>query len=99
MSATGCAYQGGHKPSSTSPGPRMPRAGGAVADSADVDRERRSDERSSPEPEWRRRRRLAAVFGDVLPETTRDERDPERQEPGQTREDWLVEEVPPHHGG
>ena len=29
------------------------------------------------EPDWQRRRRLAAVFGDVLPETTSDERDPE----------------------
>ena len=53
----------------------------------------------APEPEWVRRRRLAAVFGDVLPETTSDERDA-----GEVREDagtdaWLRAQVPPHHGG
>ena len=50
---------------------------------------------------WERRRRLAAVFGDALPETTSDERDPE---PGADRaedagEAWLRSQVPPHHGG
>jgi hypothetical protein len=53
------------------------------------------------ETDWERRRRLAAVFGDVLPETTRDERD--REEPstgaGDGRgDDWLRAQVPPHHG-
>ena len=46
-----------------------------------------------------RRRRLDEVFGDVLPETTTDERD---DEPRTTRpdasEDWLKAQVPPHHG-
>ncbi len=56
---------------------------------------------STPPPEedeetdWARRRRLAAVFGDVLPETTSDERDPER---GDDSEAWLKAQVPPHHG-
>ena len=51
------------------------------------------------EPEWKRRRRLAEIFGDVLPETTGDERDPSgpRGESGADR--WLREQVPPHHGG
>jgi hypothetical protein len=48
-------------------------------------------------PDWERRRRLARIFGDVLPETTRDER-----EDGDARESgsdaWLRAEVPPHHG-
>ena len=49
------------------------------------------------EPEWQRKRRLAEVFGDVLPDTTADERDPaERAGSGDT---WLKEQVPPHHGG
>lgn len=55
----------------------------------------------SVETDWERRRRLAAVFGDVLPETTSDERDPE----GSPRDDgedpgdaWLRAQVPPHHG-
>lgn len=47
------------------------------------------------EPEWKRRRRLAAVFGDVLPETTSDERDPDGSG---TSEEWLKRQVPPHHG-
>ncbi|MGW6444583.1 hypothetical protein [Lentzea sp. NPDC055074] len=44
-----------------------------------------------------RRRRLAEVFGDVLPETTSDE----RGGPGgaEDREAWYRENRPPHHGG
>ena len=53
--------------------------------------------------EWERRRRLAEVFGDVLPETTSDEREPDPAEtgsvPGEDKTDaWLREQVPPHHG-
>lgn len=55
-----------------------------------------------PEPEWQRRRRLAAVFGDVLPDTTADERDAEPP-PDSTSESpseaWLKAQRPPHHGG
>ena len=47
------------------------------------------------ESAWQRRKRLAAVFGDVLPETTSDERDD--SESG-TAEEWLRRQVPPHHG-
>lgn len=49
------------------------------------------------EPEWKRRRRLAEIFGDALPETTSDERDPgeARKQDGDT---WLKDQVPPHHG-
>ena len=44
----------------------------------------------------RKRRRLAEVFGDVLPDTTADERSG-----GSVRDDSdddLRREVPPHHG-
>lgn len=53
-----------------------------------------------PESDWQRRRRLAEVFGDSLPDTTSDERDPEdRPEDAARRSDtWLEEQVPPHHG-
>jgi hypothetical protein len=54
-----------------------------------------------PEPDWQRKRRLAEVFGDVLPDTTADERDP-AERPASAAEDgdtWLKEQVPPHHGG
>ena len=63
-----------------------------------------SDERS-PQPsepgeqeqDWERRRRLAEAFGEVLPDTTADERD---DSPGRERgaDTWLREQVPPHHG-
>ncbi len=53
------------------------------------------------ELDWQRKRRLAKVFGDVLPDTTADERDPaEDSEAAAERGDaWLKEQVPPHHGG
>ena len=50
------------------------------------------------EPAWKRRARLAAVFGDVLPESTRDDRDPEASGSAGTSEEWLKRQVPPHHG-
>ncbi len=52
------------------------------------------------EPDWQRRRRLAEVFGEGLPDTTGDERDPgEQSQPAEERGDaWLREQVPPHHG-
>lgn len=53
----------------------------------------------SAEADWQRRRRLAEVFGDPLPETTSDERDPAEEPSGEARGDrWLREQVPPHHG-
>jgi hypothetical protein len=59
--------------------------------------------------EAERRRKRAEIFGDVLPETSADERGetggtsrtgrterngPARSDPG---EEWLREQVPPHH--
>ncbi len=44
-----------------------------------------------------RRRRLAEVFGEVLPEQTRDDvADPQTESDG--AEEWLRRQVPPHHG-
>ena len=58
--------------------------------------------RRDGQTDWERRKRLAAVFGDVLPETTKDERDPEDPPApgsGEDRTDaWLRAQVPPHHG-
>lgn len=56
--------------------------------------------RGAAEPEWERKRRLAEVFGDVLPESTRDDRDeprPDRSGEG-VGDRWLRDQVPPHHG-
>jgi hypothetical protein len=50
------------------------------------------------ETDWERRRRLAAVFGEVLPETTSDERDPEAEGDAEESDAWLKSQVPPHHG-
>lgn len=59
------------------------------------------DQAPKPETEWERKRRIAAVFGDVLPETTSDERDAgEGARGSDTAADaWLKAQVPPHHGG
>jgi len=40
-------------------------------------------------------KRLDPVFGDVLPETTTDERDPDRRR--DTSDSWYEENRPPHH--
>lgn len=54
--------------------------------------------------DWERRRRLAEVFGDVLPDTTSDERDPQEKQADRSRrgesvqDAWLRDQVPPHHG-
>ena len=50
------------------------------------------------EPDWQRRRRLAAVFGDVLPETTSDEQEPSPSADDDAQDAWLRRQVPPHHG-
>lgn len=53
---------------------------------------------SADESEWERRTRLAAVFGDVLPVTTSDERDPDPASDDDAQDRWLRSQVPPHHG-
>jgi hypothetical protein len=51
----------------------------------------------SPEERQERRRRLAEVFGDALPEQTSDDAaDPDTQPDG--TDEWLKRQVPPHHG-
>ncbi|HVW42962.1 MAG TPA: hypothetical protein VHC18_16600 [Amycolatopsis sp.] len=54
--------------------------------SGDKDREPRQE---------RDRRELDAVFGEVLPDTTSDERDLENRD--HDRESWYRENRPPHH--
>ncbi|MFB9904600.1 hypothetical protein [Allokutzneria oryzae] len=43
-----------------------------------------------------RRRKLDELFGDVLPETTSDERDP-ADRADRRSDDWYYENRPPHH--
>ena len=57
-----------------------------------------SEQPLTPEERERRRRRLAEVFGDVLPEQTSDDAaEPETRPDG--NDEWLKRQVPPHHGG
>jgi hypothetical protein len=57
----------------------------------------RAGDNREGESEAGRGRRLDEVFGDVLPETTSDERD-EREAGSDSSDRWLREQVPPHHG-
>jgi len=59
--------------------------------------------RKDREQEAERRRRLAAAFGDPLPESTSDDRpegwgDGASPRGGAGDEEWLRSQVPPHHG-
>lgn len=48
--------------------------------------------------EPRRRPNLDEVFGEVLPDTTADEREPEPEPPAAAAaETWYERERPPHH--
>jgi hypothetical protein len=53
----------------------------------------------SASSDWERKRRLAEIFGDVLPTTTRDEREETVRERESANDAWLKSQVPPHHGG
>jgi hypothetical protein len=50
--------------------------------------------------EVERRRRRARVFGDVLPDGTRDEQADgwSEREPREGSDEWFRRQVPPHHG-
>lgn len=52
----------------------------------------------TPEEREARRRRLAEVFGDVLPDQTGHDAD-EADTRTDSSEEWLRRQVPPHHGG
>lgn len=52
------------------------------------------DSTGAPEPRPRRPD-LDAIFGDVLPTTTSDERDPEP--PDRDGDSWYEQNRPPHH--
>jgi hypothetical protein len=57
-----------------------------------------STRETSSEPEWVRRKRLAAVFGDVLPEQTSDDRATASPDSSGKGDEWYRNQVPPHHG-
>ena len=60
-----------------------------------------SDDDGPTEAERRQqRRRRETVFGDVLPDGTRDERADgwSEREPREGSDEWFRRQVPPHHG-
>jgi hypothetical protein len=56
-----------------------------------------AEDPTAPEPEWKRRARLAAAFGDGVPEQTSDDTDAREDRAGKG-DDWYRDQVPPHHG-
>jgi hypothetical protein len=66
------------------------------------DAESEDENGPSPRDEARaardRARRRAQVFGDVLPESTRDDRDDTSGSSDRSSEEWLRRQRPPHHG-
>ncbi|MGK2876499.1 MAG: hypothetical protein ACSLEW_12810 [Nocardioides sp.] len=54
-----------------------------------------TDEQTS-HSDWQRRARIAKIFGEVLPESTSDDR--ESEAPTGSQDQWLKDQVPPHHG-
>jgi len=57
----------------------------------------------TPRQRAERRRRLAEIFGDVLPDQTSDDTveagdRADRRTEEKAQEDWLKSQVPPHHG-
>jgi hypothetical protein len=53
---------------------------------------------SSESKAKREARRRASKLGDLLPDTTSDESDEGWNEEGDTRDDEMRRDVPPHHG-
>jgi hypothetical protein len=52
----------------------------------------------TPKEKAARRRRLAEVFGEVIPDQTADDTEATDKGAEQAQEDWLKRQVPPHHG-
>lgn len=67
-----------------------------------------NEERARQQQEVDRRRRMAAIFGDALPDLTRDEcaeargdvppRGADAGDSADPGDAWLRSQVPPHHG-
>lgn len=60
--------------------------------------EAQGPDRRTPDEEAERRRRHAVIFGDVLPEGSRDEGADTWGDRDGNEDEWLRGEVPPHHG-
>ena len=67
-----------------------------MTESASPDRPAAPDKPAGLTDDERRRRR-ARVFGDVLPDSTSDDRE-DAGDRSDASDDWFRREVPPHHG-
>ena len=56
-----------------------------------------ADEPAPESDRERDRRRLAEIFGDVLPESTTDDQDDKGNDSRDIRDADLLRDVPPHH--
>lgn len=60
-----------------------------------------SEEPAAPSADTARARRIAEIFGDALPDQTRDDAADDGEAAGRPpghADDWLRGQVPPHHG-
>jgi hypothetical protein len=64
----------------------------------DTEAESESSEADEARAARERARRRAQVFGDVLPESTRDDKDDAAPSSERSAEEWLRQQRPPHHG-
>lgn len=78
------------EPAPAEPAPELPPERGDVGS---------RPERSDAAAELARRRRLAELFGEVLPEDTADDRLDRGHGGGALDERWYLENRPPHHDG
>lgn len=91
------AALGGVNPEPDGDGPRESQSpDGELTEEEQTEREQTERERS-PSEVAAQRRRLDEIFGDTLPEATRDDR-VGRDEADPGRDDRLRRDVPPHHG-
>ncbi|GAA5151285.1 hypothetical protein GCM10023321_18070 [Pseudonocardia eucalypti] len=88
---------GPDEPDSDRFGPDQPDRVCAAPDEPDGDRSG-LDQPGRVRAEVERRRRLAEVFGDVLPESTSDDVDAGQAAPDRSGDErWYTENRPPHH--
>jgi hypothetical protein len=76
------------------PEPQQPAEPGEVTEEVGGGARSKDEARAARE----RARRRAQVFGDVLPESTRDDRDDTGGPSDRSSEEWLRRQRPPHHG-
>lgn len=88
------------KPSQGKPGHDKPGNGKSPPDETTTRADDETEPTRAAEQDAVRRRRRARIFGEALPDGTRDERGDQwgEREDRDGSEEWLRGQVPPHHG-